>query len=390
MAQVFMMRSRLLKKGKNLRLLYYSAKMEQLRWDRTFLTVTSLLKPGEARMPASRIVRPIIFTALVLIMNIGQSKADYFLFSGGFQGFGAYRFDDQGTVVKSYGAGAGDISESYDHWVLAPDQDVFYVFDNNLGSSSILPYDVATREALVSHFDTEFSTSQPNNIFQGHHGLVQGSNLYVISNNVSPVQATSGSVKVFDTASGDYQGVIALAQTAPLLDQAINTQFHFLLTGDGIYNASTLTKVSNHVAGDRGIALSSDNQIYVTNGTTDEIRRYNSDGAFVDVFLSAADLGMIPQSTQFGPNGDLYVLGVIEVLNDLDIPVIKRFDIDTSEFISETQFDSYYTAIGWISDGISGFNDRFYILVPEPGSIAMLGLMLAGLATTQPRGCQLH
>jgi hypothetical protein len=150
------------------------------------------------------------------------------------------------------------------------------------------------------------------------------------------------------------------------------------------------SKIVDPVVGDDGIAIGPDGLLYVTNSQSKEIRRYNSDGGFVDVFLSAADLGMTPQSMQFGPNGDLYTLGVIEVQNDLDIPVIKRFDVDTSQFVSETQFDPYYAAIGWVSDGLSGFNDRFYIIgVPEPTSFTIISLLGIGLLFRPSHGCQL-
>jgi hypothetical protein len=313
--------------------------------------------------------------------------------------FAICRYDAAGNIIRTYNNTANLFEESYDHFVLSPDEQAFYVISNSLGYSSIYPFAVPTGDYLgpgfviddvvenVSPFDIDCCDTA-NTIIQGHHAETWGDKLYVVSNQFfAPGPPTFASIKIFDTTDGGFLGSVPAPDGLSVLDMRVKSSSdsstlldrYFLLTDAGIYaglNVGTVDfqLIIDEVAGDRGILIGPDDLLYVTNSADREVRRYDLSGNLQDTILDINDLEMVPQAAQFGPDGDLYVLGTdLAGVQSL----VKRFDVVSTQLISTTILsDSLATLPGY-----SGLTDRFYILVPEPAILGPLALVLVGLAS---------
>lgn len=306
-------------------------------------------------------------------------NADYF----------ASRFDNSGNLVREYALTTNAGEESYEHFALSEDASTFYVLSNSMGFTNIYAFEVATGEYVgpkdvfgqdYSTFETvccgSFGFLAENAVIQGHHAETAGGYFYVVSNaaNYVPTTPNFPSVKVFHVGSGDFVHSHPFPSSVSILDLTVNQRLRgFALTSDGIYDLEA-NKVINAIAGDVGVEFGSDNRLYVTNRVTQEIRRYTFGYTFgnrtisVDTFLTAGELDMVPQSAHFGPNGDLYVLGT-DVIGEKAL--IKRFDDVSSNFISTIDLDIEEFGGFPRSPGRTGFDDRFYILIPEPTTIGL-------------------
>lgn len=334
-----------------------------------------MLTPHSLRLACSAIV------ALAALAVATPLHADVLLFEGGIFGFGLERYDNAGALVRRYGNTSTAFEESFDHFVLSDDKKTFYVLSNSLGFTNIYPFHFPSGVYAgpnngfedYSPFDTaqigDFSAE--NAVIQGHHAVIHNGfspYLTVVSNkDFSGGQPNFASLKYFDLASGDFLGSEPFPVGMSILDYAANDSLDFTLTNTGIYRSVGTQKIINNVPGDSAIIIGPDNRLYVSNGATREVRRYNPNGTLVDAFLTSIELDMVPQSLQFGPEGDLYVLGTDATGNST---LVKRFDGTTSNFVSTNLIDVF---------NLGEFNSRFYILVPEPAAYALAAVALVGV-----------
>lgn len=312
--------------------------------------------------------------------------------------FAVFRYDTAGHIIRTYTNTAILYEESYEHFVLSPDEQTFYIISNTLGYSGIFPYSISTGGYLgpgivfedyvehISPFDTGCCDTL-NTIIQGHHAETRGDKLYIVSNQFFlSGPPTFASIKVFDTADGGFLGSVPVPDGLSVLDLRVKSfsdsstllDRYYLLTDAGIYTGQNLGDVDfqpliDEVEGDRGILIGPDDLLYVTNSADRGVRRYDLSGNLQDSILDVNDLEMVPQAAQFGPDGDLYVLGTdFAAVNS----IVKRFDVVTTQLVSTTVLSD----ISGTFPGYSGFTDRFYILVPEPAVLGPLALLLAGIA----------
>ena len=109
-----------------------------------------------------------------------------------------------------------------------------------------------------------------------------------------------------------------------------------------------------------------DGKLYVLDGTTDDVYRYNSNGSFDEIFAQFPELQ--PADLAFGPDGDLYVSGD-NVFEGTNVVVrVTATGADDGTLISDF--------------GSKLMNPRFMAFstaVPEPTSMALIataGLLL--------------
>jgi DNA-binding beta-propeller fold protein YncE len=281
---------------------------------------------------------------LLLVANgVGDSVFEYTVPAGG-----------AGVPFVPSGSGALNNPRGL---ALGPDGNL-YVTGNAGGGGHVFRYN-GTTGAFINLFANTVDTT-PFGINFGPDG-----NLYVTNIN-------SNSVSRFNGSTGGLIG-------------------NFVVPGSGGLTAP------------RGLVFGPDGNLYVASADTDQVLRYNgTTGAFLGVF----DSGVDARGLAFGPDGNLYVanfaadnilrfngttgalLGIFASGAGLDGPVglafgpgalyvssflngrILEYNSSTGAFINTVATDLPF-------DGNDG--PRLMVFVPEPATLALFGLGLAGL-----------
>jgi DNA-binding beta-propeller fold protein YncE len=204
-----------------------------------------------------------------------------------------------------------------------------------------------------------------------------------------------GTILKYDGTSGAFLGTFATGLIVPQ-DVAFGPDGNLYVT-DGTTVASRVSRFdgatgqllgsfvmpfSGGLLGPEGLAFGPGGDLYVASAFTNSVLRYSgTTGAFIEQFVPPPANLEVPMDLVFGSDGDLYVnfRSTTVTVPGGAAGVVRRYDGLTGTYIDD------FVALGSGGLGAPRGGLLFVTSVPEPSSLALFGIGLAGLAMTMRR-----
>lgn len=322
--------------------------------------------------------------AIMFGVLASPAPADFLLSTT--SGFGRYESNGNRQFLDTF------LGETLEGMTVGPDGYV-YMVTNDLGQPSIYRFDPVTNEYVdgVDEYGyvtpwAQYGLNQPFPIpylIPGRFKFGPYGDLFAIGSLFSSPPPAHRILRIDgETSAIEYalDGALEFVFGPRFVDIGVSDGGDlFVAISDGTIQRHTINEGSSSLATTfdtgidnlRSMAIGPDGLLYLSDGVTDSIFRYDPDSMAMDIFVRSLPVGDANAMGDFyfGPGGDLFVI-IAGRWDTMDDSHLLRFDGDTGAYLGIAFSVPPITYVGFSEPGFARLG--LFVPVPEPTSLPLL------------------